>query len=802
MKNLYCFLYVAIGCLMIITNGGAIDILLKDNIKGIIFNASVGYDGCYYEITSEDGAYSSDVQLKVNQNGIVEFHEHYLQNFFEFLQPINFNILIKDCGNGYSMDLPVSIYWKNYDPRYENHKLNISVAVPVSMHHNQLPWVNVLDLNEDNRLWVPAALRRCNIFFQSESKSSRSHHNKLQVKTVNFHKLIVVQENLQLICDQSNPSLIIQDDLSVVSLNISFERLHKAQRSRSRRAAPVRFTRAQYSETILENLPVTTKVFKLPVTSAVGRKRFSWIAIRNRQSSSMFNLNETTGEITAAVILDREVIPMHQFRVTVTDKTNRQSSCILKIVVNDVNDNTPLFESSSYNFKVTENEGVDELIARVAASDRDAGANADVTISFVEHSHPFKIYDGDITVKSIIDREVKEKYSLSLIAKDNGNPSLNSTVPITITVLDLNDNSPKFTQNKYTKEVHEGTRPNSVVATVKATDPDKDDNGNVKYSLLNARGVFSINRDSGDIRLITPLDFENDAQHEFHLIVRASDGGKPPKSSSCIVAISVIDNNDNKPIFIPPSYTKTVDESLQVRSNVLTVTALDSDSASNSVLTYSILSSITNLPFIISKTSGDITLKSSLDYEKVRNYAFTVRATDTGGLFGEGFVNIYVRDVNDNPPVFEKTVYTAKVQENASSKEKIIDVMATDEDSGSNVNYWISRGNEDGKFTITKSGRVGVLSLSGRLDYAVKNVYRLTLTASDGKNTNTATVIIQVIDKNTHRPVFLQADYEKNIREDVKVGKILKVSATDEDQGENARLVYEIQGVSRLVVKI
>lgn len=79
--------------------------------------------------------------------------------------------------------------------------------------------------------------------------------------------------------------------------------------------------------------------------------------------------------------------------------------------------------------------------------------------------------------------------------------------------------------------------------------------------------------DSGDIILMQSVDFEQ--VREYMLTILGSDGGSPPLSSTSIVRIDIVDENDNAPAFVRPTYEFSIMEDTAVNTTIVQVIALD-----------------------------------------------------------------------------------------------------------------------------------------------------------------------------------------------------------------------------------
>lgn len=385
---------------------------------------------------------------------------------------------------------------------------------------------------------------------------------------------------------------------------------------------------------------------------------------------------------------------MREFRVLViaSDEGDppMSSEVNFTVTINDLNDNYPHFTYATYGpYSLSEGTTPPYSLVTVSATDSDTGPNSDLTYLLENGGGRFSInpQNGDITLVSSLDREVTDFYSLIVKAYDHGETRLTSTISLNVSVSDINDNSPQFTMNTVSSEVPENTTSNSLIATLTATDADIGSNGTITFDIISGdtNNVFNVtvlsigNVYTGEIRLRTGLDYETQAT--YNLIVRASDDGPTPRTSTANVYITVTNVNDNSPTFKPsPNYMFLISEVAQPGSSVGTVQATDSDLGE-----FGVISSYSFAPgtpsyvtgnFTISNSTGVISLSSSssLDYETQQLYSFNVVATDAGGVSSTGSVVVTVIDYNDNQPIFDQSFYSGNISENLQTGSSVLQV--------------------------------------------------------------------------------------------------------------------------------
>ncbi|XP_071884699.1 cadherin EGF LAG seven-pass G-type receptor 2 isoform X3 [Anas platyrhynchos] len=580
-------------------------------------------------------------------------------------------------------------------------------------------------------------------------------------------------------------------------------------RSRQRRSpntAP-QFQPSSYQASVAENRPAGTAVARLtavdPDAGEAGRLHYAMAALFDSRSDALFTMDPVTGAVTTAAPLDRESKSTHVFRVTAVDHgvPRRSAMATLTVTVSDANDHDPAFEQPEYRESVRENLEVGYEVLTVRATDGDAGPNANVLYRLLNAGGANEVFEidprsGVIRTRGPVDREAVEAFELLVEATDQGQEPgpRSATATVRIVVEDDNDNAPQFSEKRYIAQVPEDVAPNSAVLRVTATDRDKGSNALVHYSIVsgNTRGHFYIDAQTGALDVVSPLDYE--ASKEYTLRIRAQDGGRPPLSNiSGLVTVQVLDVNDNAPIFVSTPFQATVLENVPVGYSVIHVQAIDADSGDNARLVYTLLETGAGFPFAINNSTGWIVVASELDREAVDFYSFGVEAQDQGSppMASSASVSVTILDVNDNSPEFTQREYGARLNEDAAVGTSVLTVSAVDRDANSVITYQISSGNTRNRFSITSQSGGGLISLALPLDYKLERQYLLTIAASDGTRQDTAQVVVNVTDANTHRPVFQSSHYTVNVNEDRPVGTtVVVISATDEDTGENARITY------------
>ncbi|KAG5848309.1 hypothetical protein ANANG_G00097130 [Anguilla anguilla] len=368
---------------------------------------------------------------------------------------------------------------------------------------------------------------------------------------------------------------------------------------------------------------------------------------------------------------------------------------------------------------------------------------------------------GEVKTLLPLDREERAACALTARALDGGGRHCEAAVRIAVE--DVNDNAPQFAADPYAVTVFESTEPGTFLARLQASDLDLGANGEVLYSLEDsADGHFSVDERTG-VRL----------------------------SAACAVVVSVLDINDNPPVFEQREYVAAVAEDVAPGSQVLRVFAASRDIEANAEISYAIVSGNERGVFSVNPQTGDIFVVERLDYETSHEFYLTVEATDGGtpSLSDMATVNINLMDVNDNSPVFSQAVYSAVVSEDAELGRTVVTVAADDADgpAHNHVRYSITDGNQGSPFTIDPVK--GEVKVARQLDRERISGYTLTVLASDNGSpptSSSATVNIDVSDVNDNPPVFSQANHSLVLQENGPAGtSVLQLTVTDRDASHN-----------------
>ncbi|XP_055744854.1 protocadherin alpha-3-like isoform X20 [Salvelinus fontinalis] len=375
-----------------------------------------------------------------------------------------------------------------------------------------------------------------------------------------------------------------------------------------------------------------------------------------------------------------------------------------------------------------------------------------------------------------------------------------------IEIRDVNDHSPSFSEKDQILEIAESTLPGTGFQLQAARDPDSGMNSVRLYKLSHTEYFDLELRDTGEegkipvLKLHKPLDRERESKHI--LVLTAIDGGSPPRSGHVNISITVLDNNDNRPIFSQDVYSVTIQENGAVGTIVAKVNATDLDDGVYSEIIYSFVKNLKRKvydTFSLDSNTGEISVKGNVDFEDTEVYRADVMASDKGQppMRTECRVIIKILDVNDNKPEIEVTSLSNMVSEDSKPQTVISLISVTDKDSGINGKV-ICILSEDVPFELKPSFQDNMYSFvtKQRLDRELVSHYDITITATDCGQpplSTFKTLTVQISDVNDNSPEFSQNPIELYLVENNAPGaSIFSVSASDKDLNENAAISYHI----------
>ncbi|NXR29144.1 PCDGC protein, partial [Cinclus mexicanus] len=385
---------------------------------------------------------------------------------------------------------------------------------------------------------------------------------------------------------------------------------------------------------------------------------------------------------------------------------------------------------------------------------------------------------------------------------------------IEVEITDINDNPPSFREAEIELRMSEATAAQARFALARAHDPDSGRNSLQSYE-LSGDEHFSLAVQAGpggdqrpELVLAKALDREEEAFHE--LVLRASDGGDPARTGTARIRVTVVDANDNAPVFSQAEYMVRVPEDVPVGSILVTVTATDADEGLNGQVKYSyeMVSVKATEAFHLKAETGAITLMRKLDFEEANSYELDVQVRDGGDLSDTAKVVISVTDVNDNAPEISVRSALREISEDAPSETVVAILYVQDRDSGTNGKVRCSLdGDVPFRLQSSHGGYYRVVT-AGELDREQVPEYNVTVRAADGgspslQSSAVLALRINVTDANDNPPVFTKEIYTVRLMENLPEGSLaFQVKATDNDEGTNAEITYSFSDTSKSIRQV
>ncbi|CAH8598664.1 unnamed protein product [Schistosoma rodhaini] len=476
--------------------------------------------------------------------------------------------------------------------------------------------------------------------------------------------------------------------------------------------------------TVPENLKVGTVLAALNATDSDADPHNSVITYSIKfQNSNYFAVDTYKGTVILNTSLDFELSQEHEIIVDAADPGGFSCSFNLKIVVLDINDNQPIFDTIQIN-ALPEDAPLGSLVGKINARDLDSVDTNRLVYSLAgAHDSSFSIesHTGLLRVSRPLDREVKSVHTLTVIVTDGSHQhstageqsnSFTSSATFTIKLLDVNDSPPQFVNTSAHRiRISELAPIGERLTRLKAISQDEGDNAVIHYRLLTKQPEFGLNETTGDLWLQKPLDYEQTSA--YFLTIEARDRGQPPLSSTAVLTVHVDDANDNQPQFlgrqrIPENIgLNNLDDLASVDSNfyeyyyafsvvensrngtvVGKLNAIDPDSGDNGRVSFHLSGNIDfsnlfktyqqdseNIEFLtvaeaktrfsLDSESGRLILIFQPDRELVSGYWLVVQVEDHGKpnpLSSLTLVYVQILDINDCAPTFEKSNYEFYVE--------------------------------------------------------------------------------------------------------------------------------------------
>ncbi|KAK9403743.1 protocadherin beta-16-like [Crotalus adamanteus] len=575
---------------------------------------------------------------------------------------------------------------------------------------------------------------------------------------------------------------------------------------------PPMFERSFYNLHLRENnIPglLIGSVHAVDVDTEQNAKLTYWLLpgkIRGVPASSYISISSETGNLYAIRSVDYEDIQDFQVMVRAVDKGSPplSSETMVRVLIRDENDNAPFvlcpLQNSTSPSKELVPRGAETgyLVTKVVATDRDSGQNSWLSYQLLKATDPslFAVgtQNGEVKTTRPVNIRDSFKHTLIVAVRDNGHPPQSASATLRILLVDgFSDPYMKIMDN-----------PKSEV-------PQEEDHTLTMFLIICLVAISSIFLLSVIVFIATKFQKQRKFIGSSHSASNFPVGHNLQENCGdrtsdtycqaynyevCLAEVSII------------SLTSILKEDSPLEKVVALFGVRDQDSGDNSKTVCSVEM---NLPFVLKGTTNNfyqIVLQSPLDRETVTEYNITITAIDCGSprLTSTRLINVQISDVNDNPPLFEKSSYDMQIRENHIPGLLIGSVHAVDLDTEQNakVTYSVLPGKGDGLLPtlISINSETGNLYALRSLDYEQIRGFRVTVRASDGGSPSLSSEVIvriHIIDENDNAPFFLYplqnntSPCNELVPKSAEAGYLVtKVVAVDADSGQNSWLSYEL----------
>ncbi|XP_074505057.1 protocadherin alpha-8-like isoform X14 [Sebastes fasciatus] len=428
------------------------------------------------------------------------------------------------------------------------------------------------------------------------------------------------------------------------------------------------FAKDSYAAVLNENSPIGTTIMQVNATDlddgSNGEVVYSFSNNVNNKVRKLFEVDTKTGEIIVKGLIDFEAKDRYAINIKASDKgpvpLATEKSVIITIV--DLNDNAPEIEVTSFSSAIPEDSKPGTTVALISVNDNDSGLNGKV-ICYISEDVPFTLTPSlqdnmySIVTKSLLDREHQSQYDVTIIAKDAGEQPLSSHKTISVTVSDVNDNSPEFSTNPYTFYVVENNVAGASLFSVSARDGDEGDNALISYNIARngdehkqITSFLNINSENGDILALKSFDFETLKTFQFQVV--ATDSGTPSLSSNVTVNVFILDQNDNAPVILYPVSSngsaegvEEIPRNVNAGHLVTKVRAYDADIGYNGWLLFSLQEVTDHSLFALDRYTGQIrTLRSFTETDEAE-HKLVILVKDNGNVSLSATATVIVKVV-------------------------------------------------------------------------------------------------------------------------------------------------------------
>uniref|UniRef100_A0A3Q3D844 FAT atypical cadherin 1a n=1 Tax=Hippocampus comes TaxID=109280 RepID=A0A3Q3D844_HIPCM len=554
-------------------------------------------------------------------------------------------------------------------------------------------------------------------------------------------------------------------------------------------AVPI-FEKPFYNIEIPENIQVHTPVLHVQASDSEGPRIV--YTISEGDPFKQFSIDFNTGVLHVAQPLDFETHPAYKLNIRATDSlTGAHSDVFVDIILEDINDNSPVFLSKSYYATISEASVIGTSVLQVEAKDFDTGHNQEIFYQLVEEKGKSSNYfaidrdTGLISTARVLDHEDAPQHHLRVRAVDGGVPALFGDVLVTVDITDLNDNAPMFAEPAYKAAISELASRGHFVTQVQASDADSSDSDKLEFAIVSGNDdqSFAIDKQTGAI--VISNHRLPQMQPLYHLNVSVSDG---VYRSSALVDVTVIGANFHNPAFSQVEYAVELVENSPAGTMVAEAKATDDDDGIYGQITYRIVNDVAKDKFTVNE-NGDVFTLESLDrdssIEKV--IPISLEAKDGGGKVGFCTVNVVLTDVNDNAPQFRAAEYKVTIASDAPRGTSVVKIAASDVDEGTNadVEYSIEADVENVAENFEIHRTSGVILTRESLIGLEGELYAFFVRAKDTGNPPKHSVVqvyIRIVTPETPIPKFAEPHYRYTVAEDLPIGTEIDVLPAESEQ--------------------
>jgi hypothetical protein len=538
-----------------------------------------------------------------------------------------------------------------------------------------------------------------------------------------------------------------------------------------------------YSSTISVSGTVFTQNQGIGVCAHIGNvteglnEEMTVVSLPSTQSGLSITYTITSGQFASSFIVSGHQLKIRSGQSSILDRSITEAMfvtlravygtlfhyCSVTIIIDDINNNPPIFPQSTYATEIYTNTPIGSVIYQMQSEDADIGSNSLTLYSLVTPSASFTVHSSTGLIRTSTSSLSSGIYSLFLLARDASISSLNSTMTLMVTVLETTNQPPSIAHPSIQLMLNETHMVNSIISNISASDIDDGSQGHLHYCIQygNYNNQFTTGT-NGQLILTSNLDYDTQLRSN-NISIMVYDASPNVQWSQATVHITINDVNDEYPIFLTDNYLGNVMELSPIDTPIISVAAIDKDT--NDFVTYSL--SPPDSRFNINSTTGQLTVASSITRETAPEISLIALANDQGGHVSSVNITIAVFDDNDHRPVFETpNGQTISLPESTVTDTVIFQVKASDQDRGMNalIHYWITSGNTNGTFLLDSAS--GNITLSRLVDYETDpHSYNLLIGVTDRgvpvalSGTTLLSVAFHITNINDNRPLFTEEVY-------------------------------------------